>query len=76
MIWETEVKWPQFRQFYVKTFDEMLAERQKDGKFHKTPAWMNGENLFMWWTGRFQNRLEGQMTMFDEVFADEYETTD
>ena len=65
MIWETEVKWPQFRGFYVKTFDEMIAARLKDGKKHKTPAWMNGENLFMWWTGRFQNPVEGQISLFE-----------
>jgi phosphoadenosine phosphosulfate reductase len=71
MIWETEVKWPQFRGFYVKTFDEMIAARIRDGKQYKTPAWMNGENLFMWWTGRFQNPIQGQLTMFDEEYEDE-----
>lgn len=73
MIWETEVKWPQFRAFYVKTFDEMIAERAKNGKFYKTPAWANGENLFMWWTGRFQNSLNGQTSIFDEMFGTEEE---
>ena len=71
MIWETEVKWPQFRAFYVKTFDEMIAERVKNGKINKTDAWLNGENLFLWWTGRYQNKLPGQMTMFDELPDDD-----
>ena len=71
MIWETEVKWHQFRAFYVKTFDEMIAERVKSGKTNKTDAWLNGENMFLWWTGRYQNNLPGQMTMFDELPDDD-----
>lgn len=70
MIWETEVMWPQFRGFYVKTFDEMIKNREAHGKFAKTTAWATGENVFLWWTGRIKTGLKEQIS-FDDVLEDE-----
>lgn len=71
MIWETEAKWPQFRAFYIKTFNEMLAKRALRVKRRETESWATGENLFLWWTGRFHNVKEEQVSFFEEMTSEE-----
>ncbi len=39
-------RWPTYKKTYIKTFDKMLIQREKDGLKH---GWKSGEEVFNWW---------------------------
>lgn len=39
-------RWPEYKAQYIRTFDRMLAERERRGR---TTAWQSGEEVFAWW---------------------------
>lgn len=41
---------PQFVNFYIKTFDEMLEARRRSGKVINK-QWTDGESVLAWWIG-------------------------
>ena len=57
---------PQFKKFYIHTFDEMLDARRKAGK-HINRYWTDGESVLRWWVGKGgENKDELQLGIFDE----------
>lgn len=58
---------PQFRRFYVRTFDEMLDARRKAGK-PIDRRWTDGESVLRWWVGKSgKSKYELQLGIFDET---------
>ena len=56
-------RWPKYRDIYIRTFDEMLAERRKNGKTNGTWANATGLDVFRWWM-EF-DVLPGQYDLFE-----------
>ncbi len=64
---------PQFRKFYIHTFDEMLDARRKAEKSINR-HWTDGESVLRWWIGKGgESKDELQIGIFDETeeMADE-----
>lgn len=58
---------PQFKKFYVRTFDEMLDARRKAGK-PIDRHWTDGESVLRWWVGKGgESKDELQLGIFDET---------
>lgn len=58
---------PQFRKFYIRTFDEMLDARKKAGKSINR-HWTDGESVLRWWVGKDGAcKDELQLGIFDET---------
>lgn len=58
-------RWPQYREMYIRAFDEMLEARRAAGKLNCNRLWTSGEGVFRWWIGENQGHDESQMTIFD-----------
>lgn len=64
---------PQFKKFYIRTFDEMLDARRKAGK-PIDRHWTDGESVLRWWIGKGgEGKDELQLGIFDgtEEITDE-----
>lgn len=62
---EEFIRWPKFKNLYVKAFDRMLKERERRGKMVGT--WRmgtNGQDVFNWWME--YDILPGQIDLFEE----------
>lgn len=58
---------PQFKKFYIRTFDEMLDARRKAGKSINR-HWTDGESVLRWWAGKGgESKDELQLGFFDET---------
>lgn len=58
---------PQFKKFYIRTFDEMLDARRKAGK-PIDRHWTDGESVLRWWIGKGgESKDELQRGFFDET---------
>lgn len=58
---------PQFKSFYIRTFDEMLDARRKAGK-PINRHWTDGESVLRWWVGKGgESKDELQLGIFDET---------
>lgn len=58
---------PQFKKFYIRTFDEMLDARRKAGKSINR-HWTDGESVLRWWVGKGgESKDELQLGIFDET---------
>lgn len=58
---------PQFKSFYIRTFDEMLDARRKAGK-PINRHWTDGESVLRWWIGKGgESKDELQIGIFDET---------
>ena len=58
---------PQFKSFYIRTFDEMLDARRKAGKSINR-HWTDGESVLRWWIGKGgESKDELQLGIFDET---------
>lgn len=58
---------PQFKSFYIRTFDEMLDARRKAGK-PINRHWTDGESVLRWWIGKGgESKDELQLGIFDET---------
>lgn len=56
-------RWPQFAKAYIRTFDQLLAERLRQGK--KT-TFTTGQELFDWWITRHSKAAsDDQARLFD-----------
>ena len=56
---------PQFKSFYIRTFDEMLDARRKAGK-PINRHWTDGESVLRWWIGKGgESKDELQLGIFD-----------
>lgn len=44
---EMETHYPKFKDYYIKTFDSMLKQRNENGK---STQWQTGEDVYKWWT--------------------------
>lgn len=44
------VRFPKYRQMYVKAFDRMIEESKRNGKF-RGGTWQTGEDVMRWWCG-------------------------
>lgn len=63
---ETEfIRWPKYKNLYIKAFDDMLEERKRRGKLDS--SWRmgtTGRDVFNWWME--YDILPGQIDLFDE----------
>ena len=58
---------PQFKSFYIRTFDEMQDARRKAGK-PINRHWTDGESVLRWWVGKGgESKDELQLGIFDET---------
>ena len=58
---------PQFKSFYIRTFDEMLDARRKAGKSINR-HWTDGESVLRWGVGKGgESKDELQLEIFDET---------
>lgn len=58
---------PQFKKFYIHTFDEMMDARRKAGKLNDR-QWTDGESVLRWWIGKGEwSKDELQLGIFDET---------
>ncbi len=55
------IKYPKYKNIYIKTFDKMLIARRELG-LPINRMWQDGKSVFKWWTG--ENPM--QLTMFEE----------
>ena len=44
------LRYPKYRQMYVRTFDRMLEARKKKG-LKNYSVWIDGESVMRWWVG-------------------------
>lgn len=58
-------RWPQYREMYIRAFDEMLEARRAAGKLNHNRLWTSGEGVFRWWIGEGHGHDKSQMTIFD-----------
>lgn len=56
------LRYPKYRENYVRAFDRMLQRRQEKG-LPTNDVWKDGESVMRWWAGDDPR----QLTMFDEV---------
>ena len=64
------IRWPKYKDLYIKAFDNMLQERKNRGKLEG--SWRMGEtgrDVFNWWME--YDILPGQVDLFDEMEDDE-----
>ena len=59
-------RWPQYKAFYIKTFDAMIERRKERGMKLGHPLWQDGEGVMRWWIGEYENQAIGQTYLFDE----------
>ena len=60
------IRWPKYKDLYIKAFDSMLLERERRGKMVGT--WRmgtTGQDVFNWWME--YDVLPGQMDIFDFI---------
>ena len=58
------LRWPGYKQLYIKAFDRMLEERRRRGKLDGTwRTGFTGADVFNWWME--YDILPGQMDIFD-----------
>ena len=60
------IRWPKYKDLYIKAFDNMLLERERRGKMVGT--WRmgtTGQDVFNWWME--YDVLPGQMDIFDFI---------
>ena len=55
------LRYPKYRENYVRAFDRMLQRRQEKG-LPQNEIWKDGESVMRWWVGDDPR----QLTMFDE----------
>lgn len=68
--WQDLEDFPQFRNFYVQTFEKMLEVRRASGKrIH--PNWKDGESVLQWWIDEPGIHDERQTDFFDMGEVDE-----
>lgn len=64
------IRWPQYKNLYIKAFDNMLLERERRGKMNGTWSMgATGVDVFNWWME--YDILPGQMDIFDFIEEDE-----
>lgn len=66
------IRWPKYKDLYIKAFDNMLKERERRGKMLGT--WRmggTGQDVFNWWME--YDILPGQMDIFDFIEEEEDE---
>ena len=66
------IRWPKYKDLYIKAFDNMLKERERKGKLEG--SWRmgaSGRDVFNWWME--YDILPGQMDIFDFIEEDDYE---
>ena len=56
-------RWPKYKDLYLRTFDRMLAERERRGL---PTAWKTAQEVFDWWMEIAPNVIPGQIGM-DEL---------
>lgn len=59
------IRWPKYKDLYIRSFDEMLKERERRGKMLGT--WRmgtTGQDVFNWWME--YDILPGQIDLFEE----------
>lgn len=54
-------RWPKYKQYYLKAFEKMLAERKLRGK---ADEWQSPQDVFNWWMEN--DVLPGQIDLFEE----------
>lgn len=60
------LRWPKYKDLYIKAFDNMLKERERRGKMLET--WRmgtSGQDVFNWWME--YDILPGQIDIFDFI---------
>ena len=55
------LRWPKYKQHYLKAFERMLAERKRRGK---ADAWQSPQDVFNWWME--YDVLPGQIDLFED----------
>lgn len=66
------IRWPKYKNLYIKAFDNMLKERERRGKLEG--SWSmgaTGQDVFNWWME--YDILPGQMYIDDFLDEDDYE---
>jgi phosphoadenosine phosphosulfate reductase len=56
------IRWPKYKDAYIRSFWKMLDERKKKGK--DTKNWETGKDVFNWWME--YDVLPGQINLFEE----------
>ena len=56
------LQWPTYKAMYIRTFDKMLAERERRGK--ETERWDTGQDVFNWWME--YDTLPGQIDLLED----------
>ena len=60
------IRWPKYKDLYIKAFDNMLKERERRGKMLGTWGMgTTGQDVFNWWME--YDILPGQMDIFDFI---------
>ena len=57
------LRWPKYRENYIRTFGRMLEERNRRGK--KTGQWPTGLDVYRWWME--YDELPGQIDILEEL---------
>ena len=60
------IRWPKYKDLYIKAFDNMLLERERRGKLEG--SWRSGytgQDVFNWWME--YDIMPGQMDIFDFI---------
>ena len=60
------VRWPKYKELYIKAFENMLEERKRRGKLDG--SWRSGttgQDIFNWWME--YDTIPGQMDIFDFI---------
>ena len=56
------IRWPKYKQAYIKAFEKMLIAREAVGKDNKN--WESGKDVYNWWME--YGILPGQINLFEE----------
>lgn len=62
------IRWPKYKDLYIRAFDNMILERKRRGTSGKTIDWETGKDVFNWWME--YDILPGQMEMEDFLGED------
>lgn len=62
------IRWPKYKDLYIRAFDNMILERKRRGTSEKTIDWETGKDVFNWWME--YDILPGQMEMEDFLGED------
>jgi phosphoadenosine phosphosulfate reductase len=66
------IRWPKYKDLYIKAFDNMLLERERRCKMVGTwKMGTTGQDVFNWWME--YDILPGQMDIFDLIEEEDYE---